>query len=345
MIVPRGVKLEMKKEPSLQLPIRLLPAPKELPAPKMFAPLRRKAAASKIIFTAKTAGILDESDSTELNKKLSRLAASKIHTLVARCFDEDPFTSCSEAVLRENADQVVAGLKLAARACGAEKIVIAAASRAEASRAAISCKGIRVESIGNRYPAGVFLLRRLHRKGEKAAYIGAQACVALAAAARQGRAQSETVVTVAGDGADRWLNCRVRIGTPIRTVLEAGLPDDKTSAVIIGSGVTGTAVEDLSVPIKADTHCVIAMKKIPKQRPFPCIRCDRCARACPVGIIPWMALHENQSETPNPFRLINVQYCIRCAACSMVCPSGIDLVAEVRRAAEIKEGRNSHEIV
>ncbi|QAT51150.1 4Fe-4S dicluster domain-containing protein [Caproiciproducens sp. NJN-50] len=337
--MPRGVKLDLAKEPSLKEQIITIPAPKKLPAPKMFAPLRKKAGAAKIIGAAEMAGIVDELDGEPLGKKLARFAAADAPVLVAACFDEDPMTSAGQAVFRENPAQVLAGLNLAALACGAVSKKIAAASREEIRRAQKACTAVEFLTAGDRYPAAALLRRKFSGKGKAACLVGAQACLALAAAASRGLAQSETVVTVAGDGAARWVNCRVRIGTPLRDVLAAGNPLPETAAVVVGSSVNGRSVTDLSEPVTTATRCILAMKRLPRRAALPCVGCGRCERACPRGIIPWMILQQLESGSPDPFRLFNVERCIRCGACSVVCPSEIDLAAAVGRAIKIKEGR------
>lgn len=335
--MPCGVKLEIKKGPSLNRPVLAIPAPKGLPAPKMFAPLRRRAGAQKIFGAAQEAGIVDEMDGAPLDRKLERFAAARTEVLVAVCFDEDPLASAAQATLREHAGEISAGLELAARACGAAVKKIAAASREEVRLVQGGCPGAEFLTAGNRYPSVAILRRKLAAGGKRAGLIGAQACLALDAAAR-GLAQSETVVTVAGDAVSRWMNCRVRIGAPLSDVLAAGEPDPETTVVAVGSSVNGRCVTDLAEPVTAATRCVIAMKHAPERTELPCIGCGRCERVCPRGIVPWMILRQLESEEPDPFRLFNVERCIRCEACTVVCPSGLPLAAAVGRAEKIKEG-------
>ena len=80
------------------------------------------------------------------------------------------------------------------------------------------------------------------------------------------------------------------------------------------------------------------LKKPPLRPEFACVRCGRCAKACPAGVVPWLVHRELESAVPEPLLLFHVGDCIGCRACSAVCPSGIDLAGEVRRAALIKEG-------
>lgn len=340
---PRGVKLEQRKAPSLKDKILPVPGPEWIPAPKFIAPIRKKPAPARVLQSAQEAGIVDELDGTPLEKKLSRFAEAGVGTLVACCFDNDPFTSAGMAVLREESQAVEDGLALAALACGASNVKIAAASRSEALRARKNGVKTRILIAPQRYPAGTLLRGRLNTEGEKAGLVGAQACAALSAAVRSGRVQSDTVVTVAGDAVRHWVNCRVRIGTPLHCLLEAGKAEESIAAVVVGSSLTGKTVTDLSLPAAADTRCVIALKKLPKACVFPCVGCGRCRRACPRGVIPWMVLREIGKEDPDPFRMFNVQHCDGCAACSAVCPSGIDLVGTVARAARFKESGVSHD--
>lgn len=337
-MIPHGVRLEQQKSASLKNEIKRLSGPEGNPAPKTFAPLGKKLDSAKIISAALKAEIVDEFDGMPLDRKLTHLAESKPDLLIACCFDEDPYTSSAQAVLREDAEKAAAGLELAAKACGAKEMLIAAASQRELHRLAGKNIKISAVSAGKRYPARTLLLQKLCRNGKKAAYLGIQSCAALADAVNEGKPQSETVVTVAGDGVRRWMNCRVPIGTPVETVLKAAQPEDSIRLVVIGSSVTGRTVRDLTLPVTAATRCVIALKKAPSEQSYPCVRCGRCMRACPVGVIPWLVYREMESGEPDPLLLFHVNECVDCQACGLVCPSGIDLAAEVKRAAALKEG-------
>jgi Na+-translocating ferredoxin:NAD+ oxidoreductase subunit C len=102
-----------------------------------------------------------------------------------------------------------------------------------------------------------------------------------------------------------------------------------------------------NVPITKAANCIIAASPKLFEAPppaMPCIRCARCADACPVNLQPqelyWFAKSDN-FEKANDYKLFD---CIECGACSYVCPSNIPLVQYYRYAkSEIIAIDKAHE--
>lgn len=334
----RGVALDALNRERKGLLRKKIRTPQEAPpAAPVFAPLRKKPGAAQIVSAARRAGVTDEFDGAPVAETLASLAKRGVDVLAARGFDDDPFSVGSEAVLRESAGRVAAGLRLAARACGAGGILVAASCRDEARRFSAAEPDVPAAAAGPRYPASLFLLRKLRRGGKKVAFLGAQACAALADAA-EGKPQEETVVTAAGDGFREPGNYRVRIGAPVREVLRAAGISGRARLAAVRSAVSGDALADDSLPVAASTRCVVALLRAPAGRVYPCVRCGRCARACPVGVVPWLIHRELESGDPDALLFFHAGECVGCRACSLVCPSGIALAEEVALAAERKEG-------
>ena len=332
----QGVKLDQQKELSLKHKIKNLPMADELPLKPNFN-LNGKKDYNYILNAAQKAQIVDEFDGIPLDKKLKKLRGLKPNMIVACCFDEDPWTTSAMAVLREYTAEVISGLEYAAKACGIKGRKIAVATKEEAK----FIKSINSEAelilAGDRYPARVLLKKKLYSQNIKAFYIGAQACLALDSAVKEGKVQQDTVVTVAGRGVERWSNVKVPLGTELKTVLKFCGVSDKTKMIITGSSLTGKAVLDLTEPVTPSTRCIIAIKKAKKDISYPCIGCEKCASACVRSIVPWKILKVMKNKKPDPLMLTNVQKCIGCQACSVVCPSGIDLAEVVKKAADLKK--------
>jgi electron transport complex protein RnfC len=77
---------------------------------------------------------------------------------------------------------------------------------------------------------------------------------------------------------------------------------------------------------------------------MPCIRCGRCADACPASLLPqqlyWFARAKEFDKAENH----HLFDCIECACCSHVCPSHIPLVDYYRFAkAEVRAQRAAKE--
>ena len=291
-----------------------------------------------ILAVAQAAGIVDEYDGVPLYHKLKRFHRFGRDLLCGVILDEETYVCGSEAAFREAPEELAAGLELAAKACGAEEWRIAVASLKR-------LQGVdwvrehreKMEEAGLVYPSWAMLEKRLRAAGKTPERIGAQACIALYRAVKKGTPQVKTVVTVAGEQVKQPANLRVMIGTPLRELLdECGcLPE---SRIFVGSPMTGKLVEDLELPVTADTRCVIASPHTREIHTYACIGCGRCAAVCPEKILPWY-LYENlqRGGYTDPEQLLRAQNCRGCNSCSAVCPSGISLGKAVRTAAEVRE--------
>lgn len=308
----------------------------ELGLPEQDPPVQ--AHREELIAIAAVAGIIDEFDGLPLYKKLKRFRRRGVDLLLANAIDDDPYVASAIATLREQPQMVLEGMAAAARACEAKECRVAVSSRKEALRLRSACPEVDPLTAGGRYPARALLKRNLYAQGHKTGFVGAQACAAFAEALRTGVPQTETVVTVGGDAVSSPRNIRVPVGTPLQELLDFCGVDGRPGACFVGSSIIGKRIADLNAPVMLDTRVLIALRRLPRIRTFPCIGCGSCTRACPRGIQPWAVCDQLSRETPDPLRMVNVQHCIACAACSLACPSGIDLVSQVLRAAEYKKG-------
>jgi len=100
--------------------------------------------------------------------------------------------------------------------------------------------------------------------------------------------------------------------------------------------MTGFAVSTLDVPVVKGTSGIVVLAQADAapavQGDQPCIRCGRCALACPMALLPYqIGTYANQSHWDGA-EAYHALDCIECGCCGYVCPTRRPLVQLIRRA-------------
>ena len=143
----------------------------------------------------------------------------------------------------------------------------------------------------------------------------------------------DRIVTVTGKSVKNPGNFRVRFGTPADLLIEAagGLPEGITD-VINGGPMMGKSVSVTNFPCIKGTSGILLMtvKEAQDRRQTNCIRCGRCAGACPMGLQPFL-LHKiaklNEFDETEKNHIMD---CIECGSCEYTCPANIPLLDYIR---------------
>ena len=282
--------------------------------------------------------------------KLRTDGRTNIHTLVINAAECEPYITCDDMLMRERASEVVAGILIAQHLMAAEAVVIGVEDNkpqaVAAMQQAIQGTGIVLKAVPTLYPSGdarrlVYLLlgkeighdKRSTQEGIQVFNVATM--LALHRYFDHGEPAISRIVSMTGNVASPR-NFEVLFGTPVHhLVAAAGGAAADTSHYIMGGPMMGFDLPSAKVPITKAANCIIAASPglfPPAPAAMPCIRCTRCADACPVSLQPqelyWFAKSDN-FEKARDYHLFD---CIECGACSYVCPSDIPLVQYYRYA-------------
>lgn len=313
----------------------------------------RSLAKSEVIQRLADAGVVGLGGATfPTHVKLREDAHRPVKTLILNGAECEPYISCDDMLMRERAEEIVRGVEIMQYLLAAETCVIGiednkpeavAAMRAAAANSSVPISVVIVPTI---YPGGGAkqLIKMLTGKevpsGKLPTEIGVQ-CFNVATAysvhrfINHGEPVISRIVTVTGE-VSRPGNFEVPLGMAIDQLVEvAGGVTSDINGLIMGGPMMGFNLPSAQVPVVKATNCIIASTPgmFPKQpQALPCIRCTRCADACPVNLQPqelyWFSRAQNLEKTRD-YQLFD---CIECGCCSYVCPSNIPLVQYYRFA-------------
>lgn len=148
-----------------------------------------------------------------------------------------------------------------------------------------------------------------------------------------GKPLIERIVTITGDAVRTPKNFQVRIGTSFRELIDAaGGFTTEPEKIISGGPMMGFSFFNIDVPVVKGSSSLLAFIKddVSHEEPSACIRCGRCAAACPEHLLPMkLAALADQNE-PEEFKKLGGMECVECGCCSYVCPAKRQVTQSVR---------------
>ena len=144
----------------------------------------------------------------------------------------------------------------------------------------------------------------------------------------------ERRLTVDGNAVGEPKNVRTVIGTSFREILEFCNTDFDAMIKLIGGGpMMGMSIPDVEMPVVKTSNALLAVKTYDNKRSDACIRCGRCVRVCPMGLMPADIDRAFKIKNIDELKKLKVMLCMNCGSCSYVCPANRKL-AETNQLAK-----------
>ncbi|MGE4526890.1 MAG: electron transport complex subunit RsxC [Rhodospirillaceae bacterium] len=266
-------------------------------------------------------------------------------TLVMNGAECEPFLTCDDRLMREHAEEVIAGVALMARALGVERTLIAIETNkpeaiAAMTEAAAGCPGIEIAPVPTRYPMGSekHLVHTLTGRETPARALTADIGVvvhniatafAVYEAVKLGRPLVARVVTVSGGAVAEPKNLRAVLGTPISDLIAVcGGLTAEPQEILSGGPMMGQPLRSTDIPTVKGMNGILALLPSDTRRgpAHACLRCGTCVTACPCGLLPLEISANIRNGNFDAAVSAGLMDCIGCGSCAYACPSRIPLV-------------------
>ncbi len=309
---------------------------------------------NEIINKIKECGIVGMGGATfPTHVKLMIPEGKKAEYIIINAAECEPYLTCDNRLLLEKTKEFLMGVKILMKAVNTDKGVIGI-ERNKMSAIELLDKtiaenrnlyaGIQVQPLKTKYPQGgeKQIIKAITGREVPSGKLPIETgCVvvnvastyAIYEAVQKNKPLVERIVTVTGKSVKHPGNYRVRFGTPANLLIDAagGLPDD-TANIINGGPMMGKSVSVTDFPVIKGTSGILLMnvKDAQPRKVGNCIRCGRCAIACPMGLQPFLINKLAKLDMFDETEKNHIMDCIECGSCEFTCPANIPLLDYIR---------------
>jgi len=284
------------------------------------------------------------------NVKFSIPRGKKAEYLVINGVECEPYLTADHRLMLEKADQIIEGIKIIASIIKPEKLAIGIEINKENAISRMQEAALKanlpldVVALKVKYPQGdekQLLKAVTDREVPSGALPLEIGCVvsnvgtvhAIYEAVVLGKPLIERVVTVSGGAISNPQNLKVRIGTPISSLIEeCGGFKENPVKVVVGGPMMGFTIYDLDTPVTKGTSGILALtaKEVKGSAQTACISCGRCIAACPMGLNPTTLFKYIDHSDYASAEKIGLMDCKECGSCGYVCLARIPLIQGMR---------------
>ena len=287
--------------------------------------------------------------------KLNPAPGKVAECLIINGAECEPFLTSDYRIMIERPKEIVIGAAIMQKVLGGCKCVIGIEeNKPEAIRAMgaavaeLGYPGITVQELRKRYPQGGekqlidAVMKRQVKSGGLPIDVGAvvqnvATSLAVYEAVQKNKPLITNVLTITGDHIPGNLqhNYLFRIGVPLSFIVEqaGGIP--QTAAKLVSGGpMMGKAISNLdATTVKGSSSVLYLSEAATRRHPETnCIRCGKCADACPMGLEPFLLNRLYKAGDIEALEKNAAQDCIECGCCLYSCPAHLPLLDNIRQA-------------
>ena len=290
--------------------------------------------------------------------KLSPSKDVTIDTLIINAAECEPYITSDYRECVEGIQDVINGVYLIKEKLGIEKVVIGVESNKPRAIELLmqvaadhrdADDSVKVMKLPSKYPQGaekVIIYSATGRTLPTGKLPGDVGCIVMNVTSvatlyrfiTTGMPLVSKRITIDGTAVEQGKNLTVPIGTPIKEILEfAGVDTENVDRILMGGPMMGNPVVSDQSVLEKRNNAILAMRDKKAQPQTACIRCGRCANACPMSLYPSMVETALRMGDKEKLTSLNINYCMECGCCSYVCPAKRELTQVMRTAkAEIR---------
>ena len=290
--------------------------------------------------------------------KLNFPADKNIDTLVINAAECEPYITVDYRECIENSWDILSGVYTLKELLGFKQVIIAVEDNKPAAFDILKNIAdhkfdindeVKLMVLESKYPQGAEKMMVQSATGRKVppgklpADVG---CVVMNVASvafiarylKTGKPLVSRSLTVDGSAVKEPKNVRVPVGTSISEVIDfcGGFKEDPCK-ILTGGPMMGLAIVGTDLPVLKQNNAILAFAHgdAVLKPESDCIRCGRCASACPMSLMPTNIVRAAKAKDVDMLKTSGITVCMECGSCAFACPAGKPLVQHMRLAKAI----------
>ena len=287
--------------------------------------------------------------------KLNPPAGKVAECLILNGTECEPFLTSDHRIMLERPREILVGAAIMQKVLGGCRCVVGieenkpeAIASMRAALKELGFPNMSVQVLKKKYPQGGekqlidAVMHRQVRSGGLPIDVGAVVqnvgtSLAVYEAVQKNKPLITNVMTVTGDDVPVSMqhNYLYRIGIPLSYIVgvAGGFPQ-QAAKLVSGGPMMGKAIANIEATTVKGTSAILYLSEDQTRRKAAgsCIRCGRCADACPMGLEPFLLYRLTKISDLGGLEQNAVQDCIECGCCLYSCPANIPLLDYIRQS-------------